>query len=281
MNNEYGHNRYRGNRRQNNHHNYNERLNFPKPPFPISSIPPPNPNEIGVLLRQTQPRTEPFDLQNLNLDSNHRNQRNEYDKRNHRPFDRNGYNEKGYHQHNNRGGYQNYRQRKDNSISDKRPTNITASGIPLSNTLDDSGTSISYLPGTASLIEDVDTKQMVVLRDGKILIGMLRSVDQFGNLALQDTIQRTVIDNRFHDEPQGIFLVRGENVALMGQVDDSKEQEILDNKNRMLQQMPREHMEIKNAELLKKLADSDKEKNRSLRDRGMYAYKEMPGDQYV
>ena len=169
MNNEYGHNRYRGNnRRQNNHHNYNERLNFPTPPFPISSIPPPNPNEIGVLLRQSQPRNEPFDLQKLNLDNNHQRRRNDFDRRDQRQFDRNGYNDRnghydrGFRQHNNhRGNFQNHRQRRDNSFTEKRPTNITASGIPMSNTLDDSGTSISYLPGTASLIEDVDTKQML------------------------------------------------------------------------------------------------------------------------
>merc|ERR1712228_471465 len=187
-------------------------------------------NEIGVFLRQAKPKVESLDFQNLNLQN-----------RQHERFEN---------RHNNRhygnNSYQR-RDRRENSFSEKRQSNITASGIPMSNTLDDSGTSISYLPGTASLVEEVDRKQMVVLRDGKILIGMLRSVDQFGNLALQDTIQRTVIDNR----------------------------------NRLLQQMPKDYMEIKNAELLKKLADSDKEKNRNLRDRGMYAYKEMPGDQYV
>ena len=159
MNNEYRHNRYNRNRRQNNHHNYNEHLNFPTPPFPISSIPPPNPNEIGVLLRQTQPRNEPFDLNKLSIDNHQRHRRNDFDKRDHRPFDRNGHH--GFRQHNHRGNFQNYRQRRENSFNEKRPTNITASGIPLSNTLDDSGTCISYLPGTASLIEDVDTKQML------------------------------------------------------------------------------------------------------------------------
>merc|ERR1712228_586815 len=221
-------------------------------------------NEIGVFLRQAKPKVESLDFQNLNLQN-----------RQHERFEN---------RHNNRhygnNSYQR-RDRRENSFSEKRHSNITASGIPMSNTLDDSGTSISYLPGTASLVEEVDKKQMVVLRDGKILIGMLRSVDQFGNLALQDTIQRTVIDNRFHDENQGIFLVRGENVAMMGEIDEVKEQEVIDNRNRLLQQMLKDYMEIKNAELLKKLADSDKEKNRNLRDRGMYAYKEMPGDQYV
>lgn len=81
---------------------------------------------------------------------------------------------------------------------DKKDTNITASGIPLSNTKNSSG-SISYLPGTASLVEEVDKKQLVMLRDGRMLIGVLRSVDQFANLVLQNTIERVLVNNEFCD----------------------------------------------------------------------------------
>ena len=42
----------------------------------------------------------------------------------------------------------------------------------------------NYLPGTASLIEEIDKKLLVVLRDGRTLIGWLRSIDQFANLVL-------------------------------------------------------------------------------------------------
>uniref|UniRef100_T1L474 Sm domain-containing protein n=1 Tax=Tetranychus urticae TaxID=32264 RepID=T1L474_TETUR len=41
-----------------------------------------------------------------------------------------------------------------------------------------------YLPGTASLIEVLDKKLMVLLRDGRTLIGYLRSIDQFGNYTM-------------------------------------------------------------------------------------------------
>ena len=37
-----------------------------------------------------------------------------------------------------------------------------------------------FLPGTASLVEEVDKKLLVVLRDGRKLVGTLRSFDQFG-----------------------------------------------------------------------------------------------------
>lgn len=80
---------------------------------------------------------------------------------------------------------------------------------------------------------------MLVLRDGRKLIGVLRSWDQFGtsnptlpsyrrsaeidlgataNLVLQDTIERIFIEDIYADISRGIFLVRGENVLLLGEI---------------------------------------------------------------
>ena len=70
-----------------------------------------------------------------------------------------------------------------------------------------------YLPGTASLIEELDKKLMVLLRDGRTLIGYLRSVDQFANLVLHKTIERIHVGSEYGDIPRGIFVVRGENVV--------------------------------------------------------------------
>merc|ERR1712008_584070 len=83
--------------------------------------------------------------------------------------------------------------------------------------------SLSYLPGTASLIEEIDKKLMVLLRDGRTLIGYLRSVDQFANLVLHRTIERIHVGSEYGDIPRGIFIVRGENVVLLGEIDDEKE----------------------------------------------------------
>ena len=38
------------------------------------------------------------------------------------------------------------------------------------------------------------------------------------NLVLQDTIERIHVGNMFRDIERGIFLVRGENVVLMGEI---------------------------------------------------------------
>lgn len=175
---------------------------------------------------------------------------------------------------NNRDGY-----RTNNNNVEK--TNITASGIPLSNTVNASG-SISYLPGTASLVEEVDKKQLVILRDGKMLIGILRSVDQFANLVLQNTYERILIDGEFCDMDRGIYLIRGENVALMGDFDEDKENMIQNNQCSDFLTRKDEKYILEKFEVNEK-AESDKaiKKSRQLRDRGMTLYKEYCGDQYV
>ena len=75
-------------------------------------------------------------------------------------------------------------------------------------------------------------KVIVILRDGRKLIGILRSYDQFGaslltaNLVLQDTVERVFLGNRYGDIPQGVYIVRGENVVLLGEVDLEQEDDV-------------------------------------------------------
>ncbi len=79
-----------------------------------------------------------------------------------------------------------------------------------------------FLPGAVSLLEQLDKKLMVMLRDGKTLIGYLRTIDQFANLVLHDTLERIHVDQCYGDIPRGIFLIRGENVVLAGEIDESR-----------------------------------------------------------
>ncbi|CAB0041733.1 unnamed protein product [Trichogramma brassicae] len=80
--------------------------------------------------------------------------------------------------------------------------------------------------GTASLLEELDKKLMVLLRDGRTLIGYLRSVDQFANLVLHKTIERIHVGKEYGDIPRGVFIVRGENVVLLGEIDKEKEKNL-------------------------------------------------------
>ncbi|TDZ34695.1 U6 snRNA-associated Sm-like protein LSm1 [Colletotrichum sidae] len=86
----------------------------------------------------------------------------------------------------------------------------------------------------AQLLDLTDKKLMVALRDGRKLIGVLRSWDQFANLVLQDTVERVFAHpdpeanppreaGLYADIKRGIFLVRGENVLLLGEIDLDKD----------------------------------------------------------
>jgi U6 snRNA-associated Sm-like protein LSm1 len=51
-----------------------------------------------------------------------------------------------------------------------------------------------------------------------IVINLNKLTRSKGNLVLQDTIERIYAQNIFADVPRGIFLVRGENVLLLGEI---------------------------------------------------------------
>ncbi|KAH0565961.1 hypothetical protein GP486_000653 [Trichoglossum hirsutum] len=46
------------------------------------------------------------------------------------------------------------------------------------------------------------------------------------NLVLQDTVERIFVQSLYADNPHGVFIVRGENVLLLGEIDLDKEDEI-------------------------------------------------------
>ncbi|KIW22245.1 uncharacterized protein PV07_12151 [Cladophialophora immunda] len=98
----------------------------------------------------------------------------------------------------------------------------------------------------AQLLDLTDKKLLLVLRDGRKIFGVLRSWDQFANLVLTETKERYFVSvpspastgpadpqsqprqtqptrNLYCDIPRGTFLVRGENVLLLGEVDLDKE----------------------------------------------------------
>jgi len=42
--------------------------------------------------------------------------------------------------------------------------------------------------------------------------------ERTGNLVLQDTLERLFVQNLYADIERGLFLVRGENVSLLGEI---------------------------------------------------------------
>merc|ERR1719329_1095822 len=85
------------------------------------------------------------------------------------------------------------------------------------------GQVFEFLPGVASLVEDLDKRVLVTLRDGRHFVGMMRSFDQYGNVMLEDTFERHVVGNVYADERVGLYVIRGENLVLLGELDMQKE----------------------------------------------------------
>ncbi|KAF9931337.1 SM-like, degradation of cytoplasmic mRNAs and positively regulates transcription initiation [Mortierella antarctica] len=115
---------------------------------------------------------------------------------------------------------------------------------------------------STSLIDSVDKKLLVVLRDGRKLIGILRSFDQFANLVLQDTIERIYVGDAYGDISRGIFIIRGENVVLLGEIDLDKEDES------PLREVPVEEILQVQREEMEARLKRDRIKNRLLSDQG-------------
>eukprot|EP01036_Dinobryon_divergens_P027594 gene27594-36397_t len=81
----------------------------------------------------------------------------------------------------------------------------------------------AYLPGAASLVDQLDSKIFTILRDGRNLVGILRSFDQYLNLVLEETFERVTCDDKYCDLPLGLFLVRGDSIVLLGEISDAEE----------------------------------------------------------
>ncbi|XP_031501046.1 sm-like protein LSM1B [Nymphaea colorata] len=77
---------------------------------------------------------------------------------------------------------------------------------------------------STSLASYLDKKLLVLLRDGRKLLGVLRSFDQFANVVLEGACERVIVGDLYCDIPLGLYVIRGENVVLIGELDLEKEE---------------------------------------------------------
>ncbi|GMP36980.1 hypothetical protein CsSME_00008896 [Camellia sinensis var. sinensis] len=71
---------------------------------------------------------------------------------------------------------------------------------------------------STSLASYLDKKLLVLLRDGRKLLGILRSFDQFANVVLEGACERVIVGDLYSDIPLGLYVIRGENVVLIGEL---------------------------------------------------------------
>jgi U6 snRNA-associated Sm-like protein LSm1 len=126
------------------------------------------------------------------------------------------------------------------------------------------GTSFLHT-ATTSLIEEVDKRLLVVLRDGRKIVGVLRSFDQFANVVLENTYERIIVGDKWGEKRLGLFIIRGENVVLLGEIDDDKEHAAFNKMTQVsvaeIEQLSLEEKRIKD--------DQAKLKRKIMLDRGM------------
>ncbi|CEP12995.1 hypothetical protein [Parasitella parasitica] len=87
--------------------------------------------------------------------------------------------------------------------------------------------------------------------------GLIDSID-----ILQDTIERIYVGNCYGDIPRGIFLIRGENVVLLGEIDLEKEEQI------NLRQVPVEEILVAQREEIEAKEKVEKIRSKILHDQG-------------
>ncbi|XP_047324505.1 sm-like protein LSM1B [Impatiens glandulifera] len=77
---------------------------------------------------------------------------------------------------------------------------------------------------SSSLASYLDKKLIVLLRDGRKLMGILRSFDQFANVVLEGAYERVIVGDIYCDIPLGLYIIREENVVLIGEMNLKKEE---------------------------------------------------------
>ncbi|ODV84568.1 hypothetical protein CANARDRAFT_200819 [[Candida] arabinofermentans NRRL YB-2248] len=113
----------------------------------------------------------------------------------------------------------------------------------------------------AAIIGSVDRKVFVLLRDGNTIFGVLRTFDQFANLVIHDGIERIYLNDLKEfgesNEPQ-IFLIRGENVVMVGELDIDKEDDVLNDYTKIDFKLAQSKWKLQQKELVSKHSDEQK-----------------------
>ncbi len=80
----------------------------------------------------------------------------------------------------------------------------------------------------------IDKLVNVITNDGRNFVGTLASFDQKTNLILQDCTERVYLGagKEVAADPLGMYFIRGDNVAVIGEIDPKLEEKIDYNKIR-------------------------------------------------
>ncbi|EAU89286.1 hypothetical protein CC1G_03551 [Coprinopsis cinerea okayama7 len=73
----------------------------------------------------------------------------------------------------------------------------------------------------SSLAGYVDRRVVLILQDGRVIVGLLAGFDQKSNVVLSDSKERVFsTDEGVEEIPLGLYLVKGDMIILIGELDE-------------------------------------------------------------
>ncbi|KAJ7666146.1 hypothetical protein DFH06DRAFT_268041 [Mycena polygramma] len=79
----------------------------------------------------------------------------------------------------------------------------------------------------SSLQGYVDRRVLLILQDGRVIVGVMAGFDQKSNVVLSDSKERIYsIDAGVEEAPLGLYLVKGDMIVLIGELDDAVDQAV-------------------------------------------------------
>ncbi|PAV15428.1 Sm-like ribonucleo [Pyrrhoderma noxium] len=74
----------------------------------------------------------------------------------------------------------------------------------------------------SSLAGYVDRRVLLVLQDGRTIVGVLAGFDQRSDIVLSNSIERVYsMDEGVEEVPLGLYLVKGDQILLIGELDEA------------------------------------------------------------
>ncbi|KAJ7064996.1 hypothetical protein C8F01DRAFT_784718 [Mycena amicta] len=79
----------------------------------------------------------------------------------------------------------------------------------------------------SSLQGYVDRRVLMMLQDGRVIVGVMAGFDQKSNVVLSDSKERIYsMEDGVEEVPLGLYLVKGDMIVLIGELDEAVDQAV-------------------------------------------------------
>jgi len=79
----------------------------------------------------------------------------------------------------------------------------------------------------SSLQGYVDCRVLLILQDGRAIVGIMAGYDQKSNVVLSDSKERVYsIEEGVEEIPLGLYLVKGDQIVLIGEIDQAEDESV-------------------------------------------------------